>query len=76
MTGITNRTYRVRHQQENVEPKIVLLRVFGHDVDGIFIDRQEESTNYARVAENGLGPKIYGHCNQMRAEEWIYSRVL
>jgi len=68
LTGITNRTYRMNHKINEISPKTILLRVFGHDVDGIFIDRKEETIVYESVGSKKLGPGIYGYTNEMRAE--------
>lgn len=59
-----------------MSPKDVIFRVFGKACEGTFIDRQDETIVYKAVAEAGLGPRMLGYDGALRAEEFLYSRVL
>lgn len=54
----------------------MIFRVFGKTCEGTFIDRQDETIVYAAVAKAGLGPRMLGYDGSLRAEEFLYSRVL
>ena len=57
-------------------PKDIIFRVFGKDVEDIYINRKEESLVYQQCAQNGVGPKIYGFVEDFRAEQFIPCDVL
>lgn len=54
----------------------MIFRVFGKTCEGTFINRNDETIVYNAAAQAGLGPKMLGYDKEVRAEEFLYSRVL
>mmetsp|Transcript_2180 Transcript_2180/g.3144 ORF Transcript_2180/g.3144 Transcript_2180/m.3144 type:complete len:375 (+) Transcript_2180:154-1278(+) len=66
--GITNDLYKVV-----IKSKKVLIRIFG--AVGL-IDRDEENSCYAALAEKGIAPPYYGRFANGRIEGWLEMRPL
>ena len=66
--GITNQLYKVDIDKPyNIS---ILVRIFGKHTENI-INRLKEEKIVSRLSEIGFGPKIYGHFNNGRLEEYL-----
>lgn len=75
--AMTNEVHRVGWPSKRVEngrDRYVLVRVYGDGLD-VFFDRGEEISTFKSLSEHGYGPKLLGHFEGGRVEEFIHARV-
>ncbi len=73
--AMTNTVFIISHEDEHVEPKKMLLRVYGEGVDYI-LDRKQELDWFAKLSDLGIGPKLYAAFKNGRLEEYVESETL
>lgn len=76
--AMTNEVHRVGWPSKRVEngrDRYVLVRVYGDGLD-VFFDRGEEISTFKSLSEHGYGPKLLGHFEGGRVEEFIHARTL